>query len=371
MSTKSSDGFYMTLPSDGSMDTYPHNTLSHYSIHTFQPVDLSEGEWELGMTEMIFPTSLDNISEDEAFMDFLCPEMENALFLEDPYTIYDTGRFKMHQVYSIDYRIPGGTMDIDQKAVQFQRECLVTWDKSDWKPTDRLKYTNQKFQIYRIRFRPGPYPKLENLINEMNEGIKLTFSRVWRLCGSKAYKTEFKFEFDPLTKKVKYITSDPVLKEKYPFAIRIAQSLAHKLGFGPELDLVGPDAREAVDDYEIFQGGEGFRRVPHCKWININYHGPHAADLYQNLKELYVYCDIIEPQMVGGNVLKLLRLVSMPHQKEEMGGGGRWDPMQVQYMKLGKKYFDSISIEIRNPLGQFMPFNSGRTCIVLHFRKIY
>ena len=264
MSTKSSDGFYMTLPSDGSMDTYPHNTLSHYSIHTFQPVDLSEGEWELGMTEMVFPTSLDNISEDEAFMDFLCPEMENALFLEDPYTIYDSGRFKMHEVYSIDYRIPGGTIDIDQKAVQFQRECLVTWDKSDWKPTDVLKYTNQKFKIFRIRFRPGPYSKLEYLINEMNDGIKLTFSKVWRSCGSKAYKTDFIFEFDPLTKKVKYITSDPVFKENYPFAIRIAQSLAHELGFGPELDLVGPDAREAVDDYEIYQGGEGFRRVPHC-----------------------------------------------------------------------------------------------------------
>ena len=163
----------------------------------------------------------------------------------------------MHEVYSIDYRIPGGTIDIDQKAVQYQRECLVTWDKSDWKPTDVLKYTNQKF-------RPGPYSKLEYLINEMNDGIKLTFSKVWRSCGSKAYKTDFIFEFDPLTKKVKYITSDPVFKENYPFAIRIAQSLAHELGFGPELDLVGPDARAAVDDYEIYQGGEGFRRVPHC-----------------------------------------------------------------------------------------------------------
>ena len=107
----------------------------------------------------------------------------------------------MHEVYSIDYRIPGGTIDIDQKAVQFQRECLVTWDKSDWKPTDVLKYTNQKFKIFRIRFRPGPYSKLEYLINEMDDGIKLTFSKVWRLCGSKAYQTDFKFEFDPLTKK--------------------------------------------------------------------------------------------------------------------------------------------------------------------------
>ena len=94
-------------------------------------------------------------------------------------------------------------------------------------------------------------------------------------------------------------------------------------------------------------------------------------DLYLNLKELYVYCDIIEPQMVGGNILKLLRMVSMPHQREEFGGGGRWDPMQVQYMKLAKKYFDTIKIEIRNPLGRFMPFNSGRTALVLHFRKVY
>ena len=45
----SSDGFYMTLPADGSIDVYPNNTLSNFTNRLVQPVDLSEGEWEVGL----------------------------------------------------------------------------------------------------------------------------------------------------------------------------------------------------------------------------------------------------------------------------------------------------------------------------------
>ena len=67
----SSDGFYITLPADGSIDVYPNNTLRTFTNRLVQPVDLSEGEWEVGLMEMMFPTSLDNIPQNEAFFDLL------------------------------------------------------------------------------------------------------------------------------------------------------------------------------------------------------------------------------------------------------------------------------------------------------------
>lgn len=44
------------------------------------------------------------------------------------------------------------------------------------------------------------------------------------------------------------------------------------------------------------------------RWINVKYLAPNNIDLFENLKQMYVYCDIIEPQMVGSNALKLFRV---------------------------------------------------------------
>lgn len=44
------------------------------------------------------------------------------------------------------------------------------------------------------------------------------------------------------------------------------------------------------------------------KWLNVKYLAPNNIELFENLKQMYVYCDIIEPQMVGSNALKLFRV---------------------------------------------------------------
>ena len=67
------DGFHLTLPSDGSMETFPDNTLAHCKTRLPQPLDFTEGEWEVGLTKMLYPTFLENISKDEAFLDLLIP----------------------------------------------------------------------------------------------------------------------------------------------------------------------------------------------------------------------------------------------------------------------------------------------------------
>ena len=68
--------------------------------------------------------------------------------------------------------------------------------------------------------------------------------------------------------------SDPVFKSTYPFAIRLSQSFAHKLGFGPETDMLDVDPRRPLDGYQIYGPPKhwGPDDVPHCKWINVNYH---------------------------------------------------------------------------------------------------
>ena len=54
--------FYLTLPSNSSMNYYPDNTLAHYTTVLAQDVDLS-GRWEVGLSEIQYPYSWHNMND--------------------------------------------------------------------------------------------------------------------------------------------------------------------------------------------------------------------------------------------------------------------------------------------------------------------
>lgn len=79
------------------------------------------------------------------------------------------------------------------------------------------------------------------------------------------------------------------------------------------------------------------------KWLNVKYLAPNNIDLFENLKQMYAYCDIIEPQMVGSNALKLLRVVPVASGTQDQTQA-KWEPVRAEYLKLSKKHFDTIEI---------------------------
>jgi hypothetical protein len=91
------------------------------------------------------------------------------------------------------------------------------------------------------------------------------------------------------------------------------------------------------------------------KWINENYLRKNTIDLYENLKSMCVYCDIVDPQIVGSNELKLLRVVPFSLQGEDKHQA-RWEPIRAEYLKLSKKYFNTIDLHIMSSLGNPMRF---------------
>ena len=54
--------FYLTLPSNSSMEYYPSNTLAKYTTKLQNEISL-QGEWEVGLTEIIFPRNWLNVGE--------------------------------------------------------------------------------------------------------------------------------------------------------------------------------------------------------------------------------------------------------------------------------------------------------------------
>ena len=56
--------FYITLPSNASMDVYPNNAISHFTTRLRNPLELSKG-WEVALVEATVPTRWANIGTDE------------------------------------------------------------------------------------------------------------------------------------------------------------------------------------------------------------------------------------------------------------------------------------------------------------------
>jgi len=57
-------GFYLTLPSNASMDLYPENTLTRYVTSLTQIISMS-GQWECGLVEIQYPHSWYNVRSDK------------------------------------------------------------------------------------------------------------------------------------------------------------------------------------------------------------------------------------------------------------------------------------------------------------------
>ena len=52
--------FYITLPSNSSLEIYPKNTLADFTVHLLQSLDLG-GDWVVGLSEIQYPHTWNNV----------------------------------------------------------------------------------------------------------------------------------------------------------------------------------------------------------------------------------------------------------------------------------------------------------------------
>jgi hypothetical protein len=61
--------FYLTLPSNSSMDYFPNNTLASFTTRLPEMLDL-DGSWEIGLAEIQYPHSWYNVRINEVWVLF-------------------------------------------------------------------------------------------------------------------------------------------------------------------------------------------------------------------------------------------------------------------------------------------------------------
>lgn len=92
----------------------------------------------------------------------------------------------------------------------------------------------------------------------------------------------------------------------------------------------------------------------------------YVCDIKKGFNSIYCYCDVLEQRIIGDVTAQLLRVVPI---KGRQGDLIIKSYENIQYFPVQKKTFGTIEIDLRDDMGEPIRFESGKTCVTLHFRK--
>ena len=241
--------FYLTLPSNASMDVFPNNKIGSYHVKFPQTFNLN-GDWEVGLYSISYPN-----------------------------TWYTVQKQQNHIYYTKD------------AGKSFWSSAIVDY---------------------------GYYTSIPELIKAINAAMKKELKN-----------SNIQFAFNPRTHKVKV-----ALAPKHYIAVY--GQLSQILGFGGS-------------DLKILKSKES----------------PNVAELY-SITSIYIYCNIVQPQVVGNTMVPLLRTIPVT--------GNSGDVItktftNIQYVPVQTKSFEDIEILLRTDTGDPVPFERGKAIATLYFRK--
>ena len=130
--------------------------------------------------------------------------------------------------------------------------------------------------------------------------------------------------------------------DKWGYSLELSKKLQYILGYDASVVITG-------EHYD-----------------SINY-SEHPPDLTGGFTSLFVYCDLIAPQIVGNVNAQVVRVVNI--EAKEFGQNVDMQYSNPHYVPVLKKDFSSIEIDIKDDRGQLVPFEFGKVCVKLHFRR--
>ena len=162
--------------------------------------------------------------------------------------------------------------------------------------------------------------------------IKNLMSSLTRNLERQGATSEFDLKFDDMMRRVRL-----QINKGFSGDLRFSRSLGKLLGLG------------------------AFRYLDSTNTI-----GQKIADTRQGFYSMYLYCNIVEPRVVGDVLAPLLSVIPVRgdngdyiHQRYE----------KIQYYPLLTKNFGEIHITLRDDQGQRVKFEGGKVVVTLHFRR--
>ena len=147
---------------------------------------------------------------------------------------------------------------------------------------------------------------------------------------------EISFQFDPIKQKVVFQFHN--VPDRQIVAVKMSEQLQYVMGF--ETDYLTENKIMVIAKY--------------------------PPDMRAGIDSLFVYCDVIAPQIVGNRQEQLLRIVPVSGRH-----GAIVDRVFVapHYVPVLNKRFSTIGISINTDQDRPFAFKFGKSVVKLHFRK--
>jgi hypothetical protein len=298
--------FYVTLPSDSSLDQFPQNTASSFTTKLKHPLIL-KGRWEVALVELQYLNSIFTVLEDTSFRVVMCTAINNEAL----------GKVTVCGENWI--RVPAGNYQRAEDLLDIIREQI---------------------------------PVLPPVLPDSGWAGKLLQAEKHLPPNTKAFTIGFVSDHDH-----RVVVEMPSIRVHLVFNTESAYHLRRILGFG-EGDFIW---RKDVDDATIFK--ERFHPGNQLKPERRIAGKPMNTIL--GVQSIFIYCDVADYSLVGDTSAQVLRNVAIRGGKNQVVTEKFEAP---HYTPVLPSHFETIHVLLANDLGDAVKFAVGKTIVKLHFR---
>lgn len=268
--------FYITLVSNSSMNIFPENKTSSFTVLLPEKISL-KGEWCIGVAEVHYNYNFFNVNEQNNRIKLI---VNNSRGFND-----------------------------DDDSIELSNDC------------DEVEATTHEVAV-----RCGYYHTVKDLIDTVNNQLTPYLHVDESLLSIDRYSNRTLVHKDDVQSRVEHIYLDG--------------RLAMQLGFDPNTDILQASIS------------------PHIG--NVSFGVP---------DQMFIYTDIIDPTFIGHEKAYVIKVINTEAKKYKFGDACYKEYTHMHYMRMQKRDFDSISVDIRDYTGEFMPFQHGVLMIKLHFKN--
>lgn len=328
------DSLYLTLPSNSNPDIFPNNKPQSFKVNFPTPIIL-EGKWKVGLTEIQYPNNWFNLNENTSFSIFF---RKPLIFPEGQHVVIDRNEKNWVDKLLDNCKVASSAYYLDETEPSDDNEQIET--KEDTLPKakietklDELEET-LRFKEYVVHIPAGNYSSLQALCDKIEEKIKNSLE-------------------------ARYLPADIDSTRPIRFTIN---------DFG---NVCIESKRSKV--YIQVNGGNklweylGWNDIANYNYIVPPVVAPKRGDLLVHHPAIFVYCDIVQHQVVGNMLAPLLRVVPI----EGNPGEYIWRQiMKPMYLDVNKGYISTIEVELRDDSGNLIPFQVGKVLLVLELKRV-
>ena len=344
--------FYVTLPSHANRHEFPDNQANAFKIRLPQPLRLTGGSWQVGLSAISLPDARVNLYD---------------LVQKDGYIMYAS--------WEQTYPKPGGKVG-ERAAHMGHTKALI----NDIRDLDWV--------VDGVSFMKATIAHLE----QKRKATAIQGGRFANDQGKHMY-VKFRWEGEDLivdNTDVCHCADDtPNLSVYVPLAVKMGwlrkTTSGWMLGHNLQQEFLGdqiPDMKKNKDWNDLSDENlnpvfwtvrsfvpDHLQMSMSCNWRFTNLNVAFRTVVGDPTRTLHVYSDVAGSSMVGNRVTDLLREIQY---KREGRDTLYFEPLHIQYMSLRNEVVEIIHIQVAETIGtegDLVKFGKGHTIVTLHFKR--